>query len=1092
MADQDETHTESMRAKDEGVVTHETLEEATVGPIVKVDSYKDEKHINLTWRSWMVVFVTCFAVFAQVYVVVAAGSVIGFIIRDLGDPAIAGWIIQGPLLMQSVLSPIVGRLSDVLDRKWLAIIPTAISFIGAVVSAKAESMSVLIGGGILVGFTLSTISIVQAIPSEVLPLKYRAIANGFAGIGGGIGGVIGNLGAGAATNVNASGWRNIFWIQAGFFALTILGLFFFYHPKRESDFPKMSLKKLIWACDPIGSTLFIVSATLMLLSLDWAGGVYAWNDVHVAAPLTIGLVSLVAFAAYEWKGRNDGLVAHVFFRGGPNFPLSVFAFAIEGAVNSITPLVVLNLGFEDTAWRISVRQLSFNLTLLGLIPLIMAYSTWKKDLKSPILVGFGFFLVVTICYACITPSMNKAQLGFNVLSGIGQSMPLTLLVAVVQFTAPHAYLSTATGLAFSARALGGAFGSAILDTIINGKIASDYAPSVSSAAINAGLPESSIPALLTAFATGQGFAKIPGINGGILGAATDASHTVYAAAYRLAWSSIIPFVVVAMVAICFLKGVKELMTEHVEATVELEEKALPPFGEKDVIATSVASVKSKRKALEKLQIFNDILGGVYGNCADCDDKRVFSASPYEPGQLSLCFQNYVIVGSGITGALTAYKLLTHNPSANITLLEARTACSGATGRNGGHCRAGWYVYFHKHLEKFGKEDALKMEKLEEESVANVAKLAKELDIDCDLRELETVDVTSDPADWESMLSALKARKEIAEESGTTFEMKHKIWSQEETRNELLVPEAVGAVSFRGYALSPYKFVCGVLSHCLKKGLNLQTNTPVLEISPSSNSDSNTKWQLTTPRGTTTTSTVILATNAYTPSLYTPLSNFITPTRAQISAVHPGSKIISNPLCASLFARTLGLTSSLSGDYMQVRQFSTSPEIVFGGGRRLGIGGGEQHTMDDSTVDPKIKEYLRKMGTTYFGEENWGRDGDVIMEWTGIQGYTVDRQPVIGEAPLGDGGGLWICAGFHGHGLFSFFLILSYFFFAGFKFYMFENKVDKTLISVNIGMGLTFQSSEAVVQMILGNEKEVNKWLPKCYKLSRVPGIKEST
>jgi hypothetical protein len=31
---------------------------------------------------------------AQVYVVVAAGSVIAFIIRDLGDPAIAGWIIQ--------------------------------------------------------------------------------------------------------------------------------------------------------------------------------------------------------------------------------------------------------------------------------------------------------------------------------------------------------------------------------------------------------------------------------------------------------------------------------------------------------------------------------------------------------------------------------------------------------------------------------------------------------------------------------------------------------------------------------------------------------------------------------------------------------------------------------------------------------------------------------------------------------------------------------------------------------------------------------------------------------------------------------------
>lgn len=35
-----------------------------------------------------------FSIMAQVFVVVAAGSVIGFIVRDLGDGAIAGWIIQ--------------------------------------------------------------------------------------------------------------------------------------------------------------------------------------------------------------------------------------------------------------------------------------------------------------------------------------------------------------------------------------------------------------------------------------------------------------------------------------------------------------------------------------------------------------------------------------------------------------------------------------------------------------------------------------------------------------------------------------------------------------------------------------------------------------------------------------------------------------------------------------------------------------------------------------------------------------------------------------------------------------------------------------
>lgn len=91
--------------------------------------------------------------------------------------------------MQSVLSPIVGRLSDVLDRKYLASVPPIIAFIGAVISAKATSMSMLIVGGVLIGTTLSTIAIVQAIPSEILPLKYRAVANGFAFVGGAVGGL---------------------------------------------------------------------------------------------------------------------------------------------------------------------------------------------------------------------------------------------------------------------------------------------------------------------------------------------------------------------------------------------------------------------------------------------------------------------------------------------------------------------------------------------------------------------------------------------------------------------------------------------------------------------------------------------------------------------------------------------------------------------------------------------------------------------------------------------------------------------------------------------------------------------------------------
>lgn len=91
--------------------------------------------------------------------------------------------------MQSVLSPVVGRLSDVLERKYMATVPPLIAFVGAVISAKATSMSMLIGGGILIGTTLATVPIIHAISAEILPLRYRSLASGAGFIAGAFAGL---------------------------------------------------------------------------------------------------------------------------------------------------------------------------------------------------------------------------------------------------------------------------------------------------------------------------------------------------------------------------------------------------------------------------------------------------------------------------------------------------------------------------------------------------------------------------------------------------------------------------------------------------------------------------------------------------------------------------------------------------------------------------------------------------------------------------------------------------------------------------------------------------------------------------------------
>lgn len=77
-----------------------------------------------------------------------------------------------------------------------------------------------------------------------------------------------------------------------------------------------------------------------------------------------------------------------------------------------------------------------------------------------------------------------------------------------------------------------------------------------------------MPALLEALAAGQIGLGVDTATPAVWAAAVEASRWQYAHAYRLAWASVIPFVVLAIVAVALLKGVKDLMTEEVEATVE--------------------------------------------------------------------------------------------------------------------------------------------------------------------------------------------------------------------------------------------------------------------------------------------------------------------------------------------------------------------------------------------------------------------------------------------------------------------------------------------------------------------------------------------
>lgn len=398
--------------------------------------------------------------------------------------------------------------------------------------------------------------------------------------------------------------------------------------------------------------------------------------------------------------------------------------------------------------------------------------------------------------------------------------------------------------------------------------------------------------------------------------------------------------------------------------------------------------------------------------------------------------DFAIIGSGISGTMIAHFLLKSRPNARIVMLEAREICSGATGRNGGHTKAASYRSYMQHVQELGKEEALKIARLEYANITETHSIAHDLGIDCESKLCDTVDVIYDQATFELGKSAIQAlQADASEEEKDEGKMAcYQIYEKEEdieqnfsvasnnTNPEVKEKEDLaGVCRYSAGRIHAYRFTTGVLKECVKNGLQLCTNTPVHDIRTSTRSIDNIgpTWDVFTQYNTITARNVILASNGYTPYLLKDLQGAIVPLRGQITAQRPGK--------ATKFTTPLPTTYSFiyrnGYEYMIPRPLSDGGQhIIIGGGlgRLPQAGASEYGTVDDSTLNPQISAYLRGSLTGYFGTENWGEEDDeeasgrVVQEWSGIMGATADGRPFVGEVP--DKNGLWISAGFNGHGM----------------------------------------------------------------------------
>ncbi|WYZ43391.1 hypothetical protein EsH8_VI_001090 [Colletotrichum jinshuiense] len=378
-----------------------------------------------------------------------------------------------------------------------------------------------------------------------------------------------------------------------------------------------------------------------------------------------------------------------------------------------------------------------------------------------------------------------------------------------------------------------------------------------------------------------------------------------------------------------------------------------------------------------------------------------------------------IIGAGLSGAFIAHRLLTSdspNKPKSVVLLEARTAASGASGRNGGHIKPDCYRGFTAYSKLHGVQAAVAQCSFEAVNHRETVAFLQEhnLSEEVDLVQYRSADVYMTESAWKVGLQSYNAFKAAGGDVSSIT-----VLEKAEARDALRIIDCYGAITFPASSLWPYKLATAMLRKSLPLGLLLHTNTPVTGVFAAESSGS---WKVATSRGDVMVKKVIHATNGYASHLLPELDGRIIPLKGHVAAISPPPAYYDKPLNTSF-----AFVSDDDYDYL-IQRPGPQKYLVWGGGEVAhphGLDGGFGDC-DDSVVTPEVLRYIKESPSRTFqgweessAQTNMHETDATPFAWSGIMGLSKDLLPFIGEVPGKPG--QYLIAGYHGHGMARVFL-----------------------------------------------------------------------
>jgi EmrB/QacA subfamily drug resistance transporter len=383
--------------------------------------------------------------------------------QQLGNFEQLPWVVTAYLLAATAVTPLYGKLSDILGRRTALLIGISVFMLGSVLCALAPTMLILIiaraiqglGGGGL-------ISLAQTVIADIVAPKERARYQGYiAGVfaSSSIAGPI--LGGVFAEHLS---WTMIFWINIP------LGLLAY--AMTSSLLKKIPRHERPHRLDVLGAGLMVIATLCLLLALNWGGLHYPWLSVQILGLLGLSMLFWVLFAI-RLVSAVEPLISADLLRNPVIATGTCAAFFGMGVLIGLTIYVPIYL---EVAYGLTAGQSG-----VGLVPVmigvvvgataagrVMTYVSHYKRLPIVGLVlAIAMLLIVTLALSRLPLVAFVALLAVMSL-GLGTILPVTT-VAIQNSVSPH-LMGTATGVMNFFRSLGGALMVACFGAIVLGNL----------------------------------------------------------------------------------------------------------------------------------------------------------------------------------------------------------------------------------------------------------------------------------------------------------------------------------------------------------------------------------------------------------------------------------------------------------------------------------------------------------------------------------------------------------------------------------------------------------------------------------------------